>query len=111
MLIMDFKKIGGKLLSIRKKAGLTQSEVAELAGLSDRTYADFERGTVNMRLDSILHICKALLITPDAIVTEENESLTEKEAEVMERLENCTQHEKKTVLQLISVYLDSLNPE
>ena len=35
------------MLAIRKKAGVTQSEVAEAADLSDRTYADIERGTVN----------------------------------------------------------------
>ena len=48
MLLFDMRAIGNKLLAIRKKAGLTQQEVAEAAGLSDRTYADIERGTVNM---------------------------------------------------------------
>ena len=52
MLVFDFRTIGNKLLSIRKKAGLTQSEVAEKANLSDRTYADIERGTVNMRMET-----------------------------------------------------------
>ena len=60
MLVFDFGTIGNKLLSIRKKAGLTQSEVAEKANLSDRTYADIERGTVNMRIETILKICEAL---------------------------------------------------
>ena len=50
MIISDFHVIGNKLLQFRKKAHLTQIEVAELAGLSDRTYADIERGNVNMRL-------------------------------------------------------------
>ena len=67
MVIMDYRKIGNKLLAIRKKAGLTQNEVAELAGLSNRTYADIERGTVNMRVETVLRICMALHITPDEI--------------------------------------------
>ncbi|WP_049962918.1 helix-turn-helix transcriptional regulator [Ruminococcus sp. HUN007] len=71
MLIFDFKTIGCKLYNIRKKAGLTQSEVAEAANLSDRTYADIERGTVNMRIETILKICSALKITPDAVLTED----------------------------------------
>ncbi|MBQ8288515.1 MAG: helix-turn-helix transcriptional regulator, partial [Clostridia bacterium] len=49
MLVFDFITIGNKLYTIRKKMGMTQAEVAELADLSDRTYADIERGTVNMR--------------------------------------------------------------
>ena len=36
MLIFDFEIIGNKLYEIRKKAGMTQAEVAEAAGLSDR---------------------------------------------------------------------------
>ena len=42
MLIHDFQAIGNKLLTIRKKVGLTQAEVAEAAGLADRTYADID---------------------------------------------------------------------
>lgn len=108
MLIFNFDKIGNKLLIIRKKAGMTQSEVAEIAGLSDRTYADIERGSVNMRIETILRICKALNITPDDILTEENLSLTEEQSELLEQLNACTPKEKETALRLLSVYLQSL---
>ncbi|MEE1314566.1 MAG: helix-turn-helix transcriptional regulator [Faecalimonas sp.] len=108
MLIFDFNTIGNKLFNIRKKAGLTQNEVAEAAGLSDRTYADIERGTVNMRIETILRICKALRITPDDILTEEHISLVEKQTELLEQLDDCSPHEKETALRLLSVYLQSL---
>ena len=65
MLLCDMREIGNKLLAIRKRMGMTQVEVAEAAGLSGRTYADIERGTVNMRVETILHICEALHISPD----------------------------------------------
>lgn len=87
---------------------MTQSEVAEIAGLSDRTYADIERGSVNMRIETILRICKALNITPDEILTEENLSLTEEQSELLEQLNACTPKEKETALRLLSVYLQSL---
>lgn len=109
MLIYDFHTIGEKLYAVRKKAGLTQAEVAERAGLSDRTYADIERGTVNMRIETVLKICRALDITPDAVLTEENSSLTELHDDVMHRLKSRSLHEQKTALILLSVYLDSLN--
>ena len=76
MLIFNLHTIGNKLLTIRKRMGMTQSEVAEAAGLSDRTYADIERGTVNMRTETILRICNVLHITPDEILTEENTSVS-----------------------------------
>ncbi|MEI3210483.1 MAG: helix-turn-helix transcriptional regulator, partial [Lachnospiraceae bacterium] len=72
MLIFDLRTIGNKLLTIRKRMGMTQAEVAEAAGLSDRTYADIERGSVNMRTETILRICNVLHITPDEVLTEES---------------------------------------
>ena len=44
MLLFDTQQIGNRLLAIRKRLGLTQSEAAELCGLSGRAYADIERG-------------------------------------------------------------------
>ena len=109
MLIYDPHEIGNKLLAIRKQLNLTQSEAAEKAGLSDRTYADIERGTVNMRTETILRICNVLHITPDEVLTEESTSLTAQQAELWERLNACNPKDKETALQLLSVYLKSLD--
>lgn len=108
MLIFDLRAIGNRLLNIRKRMGMTQAEVAESAGLSDRTYADIERGTVNMRTETILRICNVLHITPDEILTEESASLTAQQEELWERLNACNSKDKETALQLLSVYLKSL---
>ena len=109
MLIFDLRAIGNKLLTIRKRMGMTQAEVAEAAGLSDRTYADIERGSVNMRTETILRICSVLHITPDEILTEESASLAARQAELIERLITCNPKDKETALQLLSVYLRSLD--
>lgn len=109
MLIFDLRTIGNKLLTIRKRMGMTQAEVAEAAGLSDRTYADIERGSVNMRTETILRICDVLHITPDEVLTEENTSLAARQAELIERLNTCNPKDKETALQLLSVYLKSLD--
>ena len=101
MLIFDFRTIGNKLLAIRKKAGLTQYEVAEKANLSDRTYADIERGTVNMRIETVLKICEALNITPDAVLTEENPNLLAKQSELLCKLDKCTDRQKKRHLSFL----------
>lgn len=108
ILIFDYHTIGNKLLTIRKHFGLTQAEVAEAAGLSDRTYADIERGNVNMRIETILKICKVLHITPDEILTEDSPLLSAKQDEIISRLKSCDPKTKETALQLLSVYLQSL---
>lgn len=109
MLLFDTKEIGNKLLAIRKKYGMTQNEVAEASGLSNRTYADIERGSVKMRVDTIIHICNALHITPDEILTSENHELLKQQEELFARLNACSPKDKQTALQLLSVYLKSLD--
>ena len=109
MLVTDLHAIGNALLSFRKHAGLTQAEAAEAAGLSDRTYADIERGTVNMRLETLLRICQALHITPDEILTAESSARSGlNEDTVLFRLHACSPRDKETALRLLDVYLRSL---
>ena len=108
MLLLDTREIGNRLLAIRKKYGMTQSEVAEASGLANRTYADIERGTVKMRVDTIIHICNALHITPDEILTVKTTEMTQQQEEIIERLNACSPKDKETALKLLSVYLKSL---
>ncbi len=108
MLLSSFTAIGNKLFSIRKRKGLTQAEVAERAGLSDRTYADIERGTVNMRIETVLRICRALSITPNSILMEENAPCEIQTEDVMARLNACDEKDRETALRLLAVFLDSL---
>ncbi len=106
MIIKDLHQIGNNLYNIRKSKGFTQADVAEKAELSDRTYADIERGTVSMRIDTLLKICEALKITPDDILTADTEE-TPTEEIILSRLNNCTNENRKTALKLLDVYLNS----
>ena len=83
MLIQDLRQIGNKLLALRKDRGLTQAELAEKAGLADRTYADIERGTVNMRLLTLVKIC-------------------------IERLRNCPPSTREALTWMLKIFLDEI---
>lgn len=108
MLVFDFHVIGNRFLSVRKRLGWTQAEVAEAAGLSDRTYAEIERGAVNMRVETLLRICGVLHITPDEILTESSSASSLRQEELMAQLNACNPKDKDTALQLLEVYLRSL---
>lgn len=109
MLVFDFHIIGERLFNVRKRMGLTQAEVAEAAELSIRTYADIERGSVNMRIETVLKICNVLHITPDEILTSEYSLVSAKQQELWDRLNACSPKDKETALKILSVYLESLN--
>ena len=108
MLLHDPRVIGERLYRIRKRFGLTQLEVATKAGISEKTYAQFERGTLNVRLETILQICTALHITPDEIIAANPSYASARETEILARLHACNPHDKETALRLLETYLQSL---
>ena len=108
MLLFDMMTIGNRLLAARKRLGMTQAEVAERAGISDRTYADIERGGVNMRIETFLRICQTLSVSPDDILTEERASTALQQEELLRQLDRCSPAQQKTALRLLEVYLHSL---
>lgn len=107
MLIFDFNIIGNKLYTVRKKSGMTQSEVAESAGISDRTYADIERGVVNMRVETLLRICNSLKITPNEVLLTECKQKTNFN-DIFSMLEKATEKEKTTALEILNAYLKNI---
>ena len=108
MLVYDLCAVGNRMLAIRKRMGMTQAEVAEAAGLCDRTYAEIERGTVNMRLETLLRICHALRITPDEILTDDCGSLRSRKEELLERLEKCSLKDQEAALTILMLFLRSV---
>ncbi len=58
------KKLGEKIIELRKKEGLTQEDLCGIVGV-DRSYMGFiERGQRNITLDKIDKLAKALKVTP-----------------------------------------------
>ena len=76
--------------------------------LSDRAYADIERGTVNMRTGTLLQICSALQITPNEVFVRQATPEGLDQEEIFARLRKCSSHERQTAMGLLAVYLDSL---
>lgn len=108
MLVYDLYSIGNRLYELRKRMGMTQLELAVAADISERAYADIERGTTNMRLETLLRICDALYITPDKILTSNDITTDMQQSQLIERLNACNPKDRHVALQLLNVYLSSL---
>ncbi|MBR6219818.1 MAG: helix-turn-helix transcriptional regulator [Clostridia bacterium] len=109
MLIHDLRKIGNRLLALRKDRGLTQAELAERAGLADRTYADIERGTVNMRLLTLVSICETLHVRPDDLLLAEDAPMETDQNATIERLMNCSPSKREAMIRVLKTMLDEMN--
>lgn len=105
MLIKEKNQIGRKLYEIRKKCGLTQFDVAEKASLSDRTYADIERGHVNMRVDTLLKICDVLHITPNDILTKKDLDSTIDLNTLIKDIDSCSTNDKQFIIDTLNNFL------
>ena len=55
-------KLGATVLRHRKAAGLTQLELARLAGVGKTVVYDLEKGKTTLRLETLLKILKVLNI-------------------------------------------------
>lgn len=63
----------------RKNAGLSQKEFADILGLNARTYASYERGERDISTALLLNICKALNISSDNLLGNENAQTQERD--------------------------------
>ena len=105
MLITEKDLIGKKLYGFRKKCGLTQFEVAEKAGLSDRTYADIERGQTIMRIDTLLKICDVLSITPNDILAEDDLDSTIELGSLIKDIDSCSTNDKQFIIDTLNNFI------
>lgn len=62
--------VGQKIRALRKLAFLSQEELAEKADLSYKYLGEVERGVVNISLDSLMRIAKALRVRLHDLIDE-----------------------------------------
>lgn len=53
-------ELGAELQRVRKQNGLTQEQLAELAGISERTLRSIERGAGNPSIEAVLSVADVL---------------------------------------------------
>ena len=69
---MNQEKIGKFILDCRKKKNMTQSELAEKLGVSDRTIGNWENGRNMPDLSLFKPLCDELDITINELLSGEN---------------------------------------
>lgn len=65
---MNYIILGSRIRQQRKKMRLTQEQLAELVGISPSFMGHIERGSRVASLETVLAICRALQVTPNALL-------------------------------------------
>lgn len=71
---MDVNKIGNQIKKIRREKGLSQAELAEKVGVSDKTISKWETGIALPNLMDVKSLCDALDIRIDNLLSQEDNS-------------------------------------
>ena len=72
---IDYRRIGRHFRAARQKLNLKQKDVAELIGVSDKTYSNMERGAQELSLYRIIQLCQLLKLKPGCVLDDCNDEL------------------------------------
>ena len=103
---MDLVKIGKYIAEKRKALGLTQKQLAEQLGMSDKSVSKWERGICLPDVSVYLELCKILGITINEFLAGEDiseENLTEKSEDNLLQVAKDSKHRQKHLKGMIAV--------
>ena len=80
---LDFRAIGMRIQKYRMEKGLTQDELAELVGTSQKYISRIETGYHNMKVDTIAAIAKYLGVSVDYLIADFTDSKNESTLKVI----------------------------
>lgn len=72
---IDYRRIGRHFRVARKQLNLKQKDVAELLGVSVKTYSNMERGAQELSLYRIIQLCQLLKLKPGCVLDDCNDEL------------------------------------
>ncbi len=101
---IDFEKIGRKLKEIRISKGLTQEYVANVADVNTSHISNIENNRVRISLPTLVHVCNALSVTIDYVLSDEYlDTSSVLDDEILRQLQLCPVKTKKQILQIIQI--------
>jgi len=108
--------IATNLKEARKKQGLTQSELADLVGVTREAIAAYETGRVRLMDDILISFASALKVTTDEIlgvskIKSDTSTLSLRLVKRLQKIENLPPNQQKVLLKNIDMFLKAAESE
>ena len=100
------KKLGYTVRSERERLVLSQSSLAERAGVSTRTISDIETCNGNPELATLIPLTQYLRISIDSVVQEDEADTTT--YQIMKELQTCSEDDRQIALRTLRELLSAL---
>lgn len=106
----DRKTVGKRMQSKRKQLGWTRKAVAERLGLVEKYYADIERGSCGMSVETLLAVTKLYGFTIDGLIygTGEESHSNEKSELLLKNLESLPGEAQDYCLQMLFLFMKGI---
>ena len=101
---------GDRLRLKRTLLGFTQEEMAEKIGRATKYYADIERGSCGMSVETLMALSKTLNMSLDFLIlgieAEDAESVHQEEVSaVLDMLDHCSAQNRSYAMRLLKLFL------
>ena len=103
----DHKAVGTRIRRRREELHITQAAMAERCEMSTKYYADIERGTCGMSIDTLLVLCSGLHLSPSTLLLGEavpDFDSTDISEQIMNGLVECSEEQRQCILQTIRLF-------
>lgn len=99
---VDYKKIGQRIRTARKKLGLTQEELADDAGMNASHLSHIETGQTKLSLPTIVVIANSLSISVDELLCGNLKQFNHVYYNlIVEELSDCDEDEMQAILEIV----------
>jgi len=97
--------LGKRIQSFRKKKGLTQLQLAEMANLSLKHLGEIERGRGNPTLESLHNLSVSLGVSLKELFDVETDKLTAEEAEnlAVKIIQASSSRDKSKIIRILKI--------
>lgn len=101
----DRAAVGTRLKRYRKQQGWSRNYVAEKIGIVEKYYADIERGTCGMSIETMLALAKMYHFSLDEFIYGSERQTGHGEASLEEQLQELSPQEKEYCAELVCLFI------
>ena len=107
---IDYKAIGKRIRSVRKKKHLKQSMLSAMTGVAETNISHIERGATKLSLPTLIKIANALDVSVDELLCD---SLSQSKkiyiSEIAEILDTCNEKELRIISSTINAIFSEIH--
>lgn len=107
----DRIQVGKRLQTQRKQLGWSRGFTAEKIGLVEKYYADIERGTCGMSVETLLALAKLYECSTDFILFGHDNTGIAKKDPLLRKMERLPEEQQETCRKLILLYMEGIGLE